>query len=124
MSKECLELIRHIGRYDLVVGVGITLLLIPLLGGGAGPFLLGVGCSFINFVINSYTNNMLSGIKSIFNAILFATSYAVRIGLICSIAIFLIVRKEMFFYIFIAGYSAQFISIVVYGLKLRTKEGV
>lgn len=124
MGKECLELIRDIGRYDIVVGVGTTLLLIPLLGGGAGLFLLGIGCSFINFVINSYVNNMLSGIKNFFNAILFVTSYAIRIGLVCSIAILLIVRKELFFYIFIAGYSAQVISIVIYGLKLKTREGV
>ncbi|MEG2934952.1 MAG: hypothetical protein RR844_00520 [Clostridium sp.] len=124
MNEECLKLIKDIGKYDLVIGLLITAILIPLLGGGAGLFTLGIACSFINFIINSYSNNILSSAKSSFNAVLYLIFYATRIGLICSIAIFLIMKNDLFFIVYIAGYSAQGISLVVYGLKLKIREGV
>lgn len=124
MNEECLKLIKDIGKYDLVIGLLITAILISLLGGGAGLFILGIACSFINFIINSYSNNILSCAKSGFNAVLYLILYAARIGLICSIAIFLIMKNDLFFLVYIAGYSAQGISLVIYGLKLKIREGV
>ena len=93
-------------------------------GKGGGVFCLGIACSFINFIINCYANNRLSSIKNIFDMFLFVEFYAVRIGLICGIALLLSIRSNLFFYVFIAGYSAQIISIVVYGIKLKVREGV
>lgn len=124
MNKECLELIRDVGKYDFLVGTIITILLFILFKGGAGLFIIGMLCSFVNFVINSYANNGLRDTENIFNIILFVASYVVRIGLICSVGIFLILKNDLFFYFFIAGYSAQFISILMYGVKLKTKEGI
>lgn len=124
MRRECLELIKEIGRYDLIIGGMVAFALIPLVGGGTALYCLGIACSFINFIINSCANNRLCSIKNIFDALLFVAAYTVRIGIISSIAILLIIRRDLFFYIFIAGYSTQVISIVVYGLKLKIKEGM
>ncbi|MDU4892771.1 MAG: hypothetical protein E6344_20345 [Clostridium sp.] len=124
MNAECLKLIKDIGKYDFVIALITTIILIPLLGGGAGLFSLGIACSFINFIINSYANNIVSCIKNSFSAVLYLMFYAVRIGLVCTIAILLIMRNDLFFFAFIAGYSAQIFSLVVYGLKLKIREGV
>lgn len=124
MKKECVGLIKDIGRYDLIVGGVTSLILIPFFGGGAGLFYLGIGFSFINFIINAYANNRIISIKNIFYESLIVISYVIRSGLICSIAIFLIIKKDLFFFIFIAGYSAQLISIVIYGFRLKTREEV
>ena len=124
MGKECIDLIKDIGIYDLIIGGVISLILIPFFGGGAGLFYLGLGCSFINFIINSYANHRIISTKNIFHEFLIIISYVIRGGFICSIAMLLIIKKDLFFFIFIAGYSAQLISIVIYGLRLNTREEV
>lgn len=124
MKKECLELIKKIGRNDLIIGGVLTLMLIPFFRGGAGLFILGIVCSFINFIINSYANTKIGRGNTIFDGLLFVALYAVRILIICSISIVLIIKGELLFFIFIAGYSSQFLSIILYGFDLKIREGV
>ncbi len=124
MNKENIQLIKTIGTYDLIIGIMVSVILILIFGEAGGLFFIGIGCSFINFIINSYANNMLVNIKKGIEILLIILSYIARIGLICSIAILLMLKGEVNFFIFIAGYSAQFISIILHGVELKVKEGV
>lgn len=124
MNKENIQLIKTIGSYDLIIGIIVSVILLIFFDEAGGLFFIGIGCSFINFTINSYANNLLVNVKSGIEILIIVLSYIVRIGLICSIAILLILKSEVNFFIFIAGYTAQFISIILHGVELKVKEGV
>lgn len=124
MDKENIQLLKTIGNYDLIIGIIGSMILFPFFRETSVIFIIGIGCSFINFIINSYANNMLVNIKKGIDILFIILSYILRIGFICSIAILFILRNEVNFFIFVGGYTAQFLSIILHGVKLKVKEGV
>lgn len=124
MRKECIEIIKDIGKYDFIIGNVVSLILIWFLGSMGILFYFGIGCSYINFIINAYASNRLYSIRNLFSELIVIVSYIIRSGFICSLAIFFIIKNDLNFLLFIVGYTAQIISILIYGLKLMAREGV
>lgn len=124
MDKDSVNLIKIVGFYDLIISIIVSLFLYLLLGIRDYFFGLGILCSFINFIINAYTTEKLIVKHSNFKVLGILLSYIVRIGLVCGTGLAIVTKSKIGFAIFIAGYSAQLIAIVLYGLKLKKMEGV
>ncbi len=123
MNKECLHLVKVIGVYDCAIGIIVSSILTLFFNWNSWFFLLGIGCSLVNFIINSYSIQMMTRYIR-FKGLLIIFSYLFRIGFICSISLAVIVKSEVSFFIFIAGYTAQFIAVGGYGFKLKNQEGM
>ncbi len=123
MDKDCLHLVKVISIYDCIIGILISSILTFFFNWSSWFFLLGIGCSLVNFIINSYTIQMMTRYKR-FKGLWIIFSYLFRIGFICSISLAVIVKSEVSFFIFIAGYTAQFIALGGYGFKLKNQEGM
>lgn len=124
MGKELIVLIKTIGVYDLIIGIIISFILSFFFEGSSLLFLLGIVLGFINFVVNSYTTRKVVAKTSGFSLFTIILSLLIRITLICGMAIIIISKSEVNFFIFISGYISQILSIVCYGVNLRGREGV
>lgn len=123
MNKDCLHLVKVVGVYDCVIGIIVSSILTLFFNWNSWFFLLGIGCSLVNFIINSHSIQMMTRYNR-FKGLLIIFSYLFRIGFICSISLAVIAKSEVSFFIFIAGYTAQFIAVGGYGFKLKNQEGM
>ncbi|MFR1709880.1 MAG: ATP synthase subunit I [Clostridium sp.] len=124
MNKECLDIIKIVGLFDFIIGIIVSLILMLFFNWISWFFLFGIVCSFINFIVNSLTTQMIIMKDKRFKGLLILLSYVVRIGLVCGISLAIIRKSEVSFFIFIAGYTAQLIAVLCYGFTLRSQEGV
>ncbi len=124
MNKECSEVIKLVGLLDSIIGIIVSLILMLFFNWISWFFLLGIICSFVNFIINSLTTEMIIMKDKRFKGLLILLSYIVRIGLVCGISLAIIKKSEVSFFIFIAGYTAQLLAILCYGFSLKSQKGV
>ena len=124
MNKECLDITKLVGLFDFIIGIIVSLILMLFFGGISWFFLLGIVCSFVNFIVNSFTTQMITMGDKRFKGLLILLSYITRIGLICGISLAIIKESEVSFFIFIAGYTAQLLAVLCYGFSLKSQEGV
>lgn len=118
MDKSSFELIKVVGMYDFVIGILISIILLPFLNIQSCNFALGILCGFINFIINAFTTKQISKDCCKSRLMMILLSYGVRIALVCGIGITLAKVSIVSFIVFIVGYSAQLLSILLYGLRL------
>ncbi|MEG1256476.1 hypothetical protein [Clostridium sp.] len=124
MNKECVNLIKTIGFYDLVIGIIISLILLWPFGVSSLFFLLGIICGFINLIINSYTIEMQLMRDNSFKGLLVILSYICKMVIVCGTSLAIIVKSEVSFFIFISGYTAQILAVLCYGVSLGKHERV
>ncbi|MEW8994759.1 ATP synthase subunit I [Clostridium sp.] len=124
MNKECLDIIKIVGLFDSIIGIIVSLILMFFFSWISWFFLLGIVCSLVNFIINSFTTETIIMKDKRFKALLILLSYTARIGLVCGISLAIIKESEVSFFIFIAGYTAQLLAVLCYGFSLKSQEGV
>ncbi|MEG0132685.1 MAG: hypothetical protein RR891_01350 [Clostridium sp.] len=124
MDNECVNLIKTIGFFDLVIGIIFSLILSGPFGMISWFFLLGIMCGFVNIVINSYTIEMQLMKETSFKGLLTVIAYIFKIAIVCGTSLVIITKSEVSFFIFIAGYTAQILAVLCYGDSLRKRERV
>ncbi|MEG0308184.1 MAG: hypothetical protein RR636_09590 [Clostridium sp.] len=124
MNNECMNLIKTIGFFDLVIGIIFSLILSGPFGMISWFFLLGIMCGFVNIVINSCTIEMQLMKETSFKGVLTVISYIFKISIVCGTSLVIIAKSEISFFIFIAGYTAQILAVLCYGNSLRKRERV
>lgn len=124
MNKECSDIIKLVGLFDFIIGIIVSLILMFFFSWISWFFLLGIVCSFVNFIVNSFTTETIIIKDRKFKGLLIILSYIVRIGLVCGISLAIIKKSEVSFFIFIAGYTAQLLAVLCYGFSLKSQEGV
>ncbi|MDU1413047.1 MAG: ATP synthase subunit I [Clostridium sp.] len=124
MNDESKGIIKIVGMYDLIITILVTLVLFVFVKVKVLYFALGIMFSFINFIINAFTTGKTASKNCRFKVFLILLSYAIRIGLVCGTGVVIINSNRLSFFIFIAGYTAQIIAIVLYGLRLKKLEGM
>lgn len=124
MQADSKRIIGIIALNDLIICIPVSIVLYFTLGLRFCFFALGIFFSLINFVINAFTTERLTLKNCQFKVLLTLLSYAVRIGLICGTGVFLFYRSKISFFLFVAGYSAQILAILIYGFKLKKLEGM
>lgn len=120
---ESKKLLKTVGFYDFIIGSVFSLVLYIFFKEQGGIFLWGIGISYINLLINSYALRSLTIASNVFKAITLLFSYFIRIFLVCGIGILLFMINPSNIFIFIGGYTAQFLSICLYSMKIK-EEGV
>ena len=120
---EYKNLLKDIVFYDFIIGIIFSLVLYIFLKEQGLLFLLGVGISYINLCVNSYTLKIFIVVNGTLKVIIMIFSYFLRIFLVCSVGILLFKINYLFIFLFIGGYTAQIISISICGIKVK-QEGV
>lgn len=116
------QLIKKIGKYNLIIGIPITIIISIFIGKIGVFFLVGLFHAFINLYISSVCIKYLLMKEGKVRNILVVLDYILRIGSVCAISIILIYISELMFFVYIAGYSSHILSIFTYGVKLNFKE--
>lgn len=119
LNKVFLE---NIAKYDLILSlffVGISYFFIK---SSALFFLLGIFYAYTNLMINSFVTNHV--VKGEYNGKrFFVLIFSIlRVALVGITGIIIISKSNLNFIIYIIGYTSQLISIIFYGLSLRTSE--
>lgn len=120
---EYKKLLKEVVFYDFIIGVIFSLILYIFLKEQGLIFLLGIGISYINLFINSYTLKIFIHVNDTLRVIIMIFSYLIRIFLVCSIGVLLFMINEFLIFLFIGGYTAQILSISICGIKAK-QEGV
>ena len=123
MNKLNRIFLKKMAIYDLLLSllfIGVGCFFIKF---SAFFFLLGILCAFINLIINSLVNNLFLLKEGLIKTIIVVTSLLFRVSLVCIPGIILISYSKINFFIYIVGYTAQMISLVLYGFSLKNSEG-
>jgi ATP synthase protein I len=110
-------LLKKIAIYDLMLAMCFIGLGYFFISSSSLFFLLGIFFAWINLAVNSLATNFLLLKEGTIKRILGIGSNLFRILLVCVTGIIIITKNDLNFIIYIIGYTAQLISIVLYGIR-------
>lgn len=117
--KEDLQLtLKKVVFFNVIVGFILTIVVYILSKNNAWIVLLGLAVATLNFVLNGLVTSLViskQGAK-VYNIL----SLAVRIVIIAVIGYVLYTYNTLNVIFYVLGYSAQFISLILYGLTVKS----
>lgn len=116
MKNDLRILLKKVAIIDLIVGCMLTPIIYLLLKNAALIFVIGLFIALVNFAQNGVFS-AISLYKK--NQLYCFIGYTFRIVLVCLVAIIIFKQDEFNIIPFLLGYSAHYISIVLYGLSIK-----
>ena len=117
MENDLRILLKKVAIIDLIIGCMLTpIIYLLFLKYAALIFVLGLSISLVNFVQNGVFS-IISLYKK--NQLYCFVGYVLRMVLFGIVAIIIFKQNEFNVIPFLLGYSAHYISIVLYGLSIK-----
>jgi ATP synthase protein I len=109
-------LLKKIATIDLIVGCMLTPIIYLFIKNAALIFVVGLLVSLINFTQSGIFSAITLHKK---NQLFYFVGYILRIVFVCLVAIIIFKQNDVNIIPFLLGYSAHYISIVLYGLSIK-----
>jgi len=105
---------------DVILAVLIGASALVVKSSYIGAALLGLFIAALNFAANSILTNF-TFVKQKCNKIFLLVGGIIRVAIVCVVAYVLYKINEFYIVAYMVGFTAQYISIVIYGLKIRNQ---
>lgn len=120
METNIKNMLKNVVIYDSILAVLICALALVVKSSYIGAALLGLFIAALNFAANSILTNFIF-VKEKCNKIFLLIGGILRVAIVCVIAYVLYKINEFYIVAYMVGFTAQYISIVIYGLKIRNE---
>lgn len=118
MNNEVNFMLKKIVFFNVIIGTLITIITYFFIGNYAFTFLLGLFIAIINLYINGVVTNYSLN-EVVCNSLLISFGLAIRVLLVCLVAILIIKIDRYKFVPYALGYSSQFIGLIIYGVTIN-----
>lgn len=116
MVNDLRILLKKVAVIDLIVGCMLTPIIYLFLKNAALIFVVGLFVSSLNFAQNGVFSAISLYKKNQMYSFL---GYILRIALVCIVAIIIFKQNDFNIIPFLLGYSAHYISILLYGISIK-----
>lgn len=120
METNIKSMLKSIIICDVILAVLIGALALVVKSSYIGAALLGLLIAALSFAANSILTNFIF-VKQKCNKIFLLIGGIVRVAIVCLVAYVLYKINEFYIIAYMVGFTAQYISIVVYGLKVKNE---
>lgn len=122
MDQNIKKMLKVVTICDVIVALVICTLILIIVNYNYSLILLfGIATAVFNFFLSTVTADFVVA-KQAGNKMLIVISSAFRVILVCAISILLYKLYKYYLIAYIAGYSAHFIALIIYGLLLKNEE--
>ncbi|WP_291579333.1 hypothetical protein [Clostridium sp. UBA6640] len=119
MYNENTSLLKQVASFDLILSLIFISIGYFIFGKACLFFMLGIGIALINLLVNSLVLNISVKENNSMSKIILMLSQIYRILIVSLVAAYIVNRSTINFLIFIAGYTSQIISLILYGFKAK-----
>lgn len=118
MNKENKKLLTYILKYDLILSLIFLIIGWIALKNISIFFIIGLFVAYINLYINAISvEKLLNQVAS--PKVGMILSQLGRVMLVTAIGGIIVIKSHFGFLLFVIGYSAQLISMIIYGFKCK-----
>lgn len=119
MNSEFISMFKKVLMYDVVIAIMFTVVIYLISKVHALFFILGLIIAIVSFFINGYIVNYTLGSTTKNNKVIMLLGFLSRVLLICLVGIIIAKFNKYGVLTYVLGYSSQFISLVLYGIKIK-----
>ncbi|MFD3158255.1 hypothetical protein ACFIJ5_15635 [Haloimpatiens sp. FM7330] len=112
-------MLKKIISFDLLFGITFAVISYCFFKKYTIPLILGIVVVMISFILSTFSVNYSLNKKN-YNLIS-SISFIFRVFLVCTVAIVLAKINVYYIIPYLIGYSCNFLSIIIYGLTLKTE---